>query len=635
MSEPARPHCVALIVSEDARWCESTASDLAGAGRLDGDGTAAFELTFDGVQSLDEAQARLGEDGAVQAVLLDALSCADLSVAVRALESLRPEVDLFIAVGNETATGDLDVDVTDREALRPDTLARRIYRSIARRASTPFADTLRDYVEGARDAWHTPGHSSGDGLRDSPWVADFYRLMGEHLYNADLSVSVRELDSLLEPSHVIQRAQDLAAEAFGAEHTFFVTGGTSMANKVVIQHVAGRGGRVLVDQGCHKSVHHAMVLFDADPVYLPAAVNRDFGLYGPVPKRVIFDAIDRFPEARLLVLTSCTYDGFYYDLAPIIERAHAAGIRVLIDEAWYAHGRFHPDLRPCALECGADYVTQSTHKTLTALSQASMVHVADPDFDEARFREDLNMHTSTSPQYGLIASLDVARKQMSLEGFGRLARCIGHARALREGIAETHSFRVLEASEMMPETLRHDGIRLDPTKLTIAIAPGKGTARAIQKKLYERFSIQVEKVTHNSFSILVTLGTTQGKVLRMIKALRAIDEEPPREQPVSKPPLLPPIGEFPSRPRDAYFGASELAPLTNDQHARNDALLGRISAEQVVPYPPGIPVLNPGQAISGEILDYLLDLLHGDTGTEIHGLLRGDGGARLRVLARI
>ena len=431
---------------------------------------------------------------------------------------------------------------------------------------------MRDYVQGARDAWHTPGHSSGDGLRDSPWVADFYKLMGEHLYNADLSVSVQELDSLLEPSHVIQRAQNLAAQAFGAEFTFFVTGGTSMANKVVIQHVLRGGGQVLVDQGCHKSIHHSMVLFNADPIYLPATANHEFGLYGPVARRDVIAAIEANPDAKLLVLTSCTYDGFYYDLEPIIARAHAAGMKVLIDEAWYAHGRFHPALRPCALECGADYVTQSTHKTLTALSQASMIHVADPDFDETRFREDLNMHTSTSPQYGLIASLDIARKQMSLEGFERLARCIDHARALREGIGETRSFRVLELEEMLPEALRDDRVRLDPTKLTIAIAKGRGSARAVQKSLYERFSIQVEKVTHNTFSILVTLGTTQGKVLRMIKALRALDEELERNGATTKPPVLPPLAEVRVRPREAYFGATELVPVANDQHARNDGI---------------------------------------------------------------
>ena len=143
---------------------------------------------------------------------------------------------------------------------------------------------------------------------------------------------------------------------------------------------------------------------------------------------------------------------------------------MLIDEAWYAHGRFHPDLRPNALECGADYVTQSTHKMLSAFSQASMIHVRDPEFNEHRFREDLNMHTSTSPQYAMIASLDVARKQMSMEGFGQLSRCIRIARRLCEGIADTGAFRVLELEDMLPRELADDGVRMDPTKLSVDVS---------------------------------------------------------------------------------------------------------------------------------------------------------------------
>jgi arginine decarboxylase len=290
-------------------------------------------------------------------------------------------------------------------------------------------------------------------------------------------------------------------------------------------------------------------------------VNADYGLYGPVSKKSIFEAIDEHPDAGLLVLTSCSYDGFYYDLEPIITRAHAAGIKVLVDEAWYAHGYFHPALRPCALESGADYVTQSTHKMLSAFSQASMIHVGDPAFNESRFREHLNMHTSTSPQYGLIASLDVARKQMSMEGFSRLDRCIDYARELRLGIASTDRFRVLELADMLPGELAGDGVRLDPTKLTIDVSRAGCTARELQKSLYEKHSIQVEKITHNTLSVLVTLGTTQSKVLRLLNALRsearARPEKPTRSQ---APSVLPAMGDIKVRPRDAFFGDSEDLP---------------------------------------------------------------------------
>ncbi|WP_414982162.1 aminotransferase class I/II-fold pyridoxal phosphate-dependent enzyme [Congregibacter sp.] len=634
MSEYSLPQCHAIVVSADNDWRDSLCQRLSELEARGEEENRCCELRVSGLASPDllVEQARL--DGALQCVVLDAASLSDVETTVSQLRSVRSEVDVFIAVPSGQTPADDNAELVDRDDTRAEILLRRLRRAIAKRASTPFADTLREYVEGARDAWHTPGHSSGDGLRESPWVADFYRMMGEHVFNADLSVSVQELDSLLDPSHVIHAAQDLAADAFGAKHTFFVTNGTSMANKVIVQHVLGDRGKMLVDQACHKSVHHAAIMSGVDPIYLPASVNETFGLYGPVSKKTIYDAIDAHPDARLLVLTSCSYDGFYYDLAPIIARAHAAGMKVLVDEAWYAHGYFHPDLRPCALESGADYVTQSTHKMLSAFSQASMIHVADPQFNESRFREHLNMHTSTSPQYGLIASLDVARKQMSMEGFTRLDRCIAYGRELRSGIADTGRFRVLELADMLPDPLQDDAVRLDPTKLTIDVSRAGCTARDLQKALYKKHSIQVEKITHNTLSVLVTLGTTQSKVLRLLNALRTLAREIP-EKPIRSqaPSVLPTIGDIVTRPREAYFGPSEDAPLSDDSHGVNKALIGRISADQVVPYPPGIPVLVPGQRISEDVLDYLLDLYHGDSGIELHGLMRHDGRAMLRVVA--
>ncbi len=636
MGDYPLPECRALILSADPQWREALCSRLCELEARDNEDSQRFLLQLQGLAGREELLEQAERDGTLQCVVLDAASLPDVSSIIAKLRCLRSELDIFVAVSPGERPADDRCELVDRDDSRAEILLRRVRRAIGKRASTPFADTLREYVEGARDAWHTPGHSSGDGLRESPWVADFYRMMGEHVFNADLSVSVQELDSLLEPSHVIHAAQDLAADAFGAKHTFFVTNGTSMANKVIVQHVLGNSGKMLVDQACHKSVHHAAIMSGVDPVYLPASVNEAYGLYGPVSKASIESAIDAHPDAGLLVLTSCSYDGFYYDLEPIIRRAHAAGLKVLVDEAWYAHGYFHPRLRPCALESGADYVTQSTHKMLSAFSQASMIHVADPHFNEARFREHLNMHTSTSPQYGLIASLDVARKQMSMEGFSRLDRCIGYAQELREGIADSGRFRVLGLADMLPGELSDDGVRLDPTKLTIDVSRGGCSARELQKALYEKHSIQVEKITHNTLSVLVTLGTTQGKVLRLLNALRSLARDLP-EKPVklSPPSVLPAIGIMQQNPRDAYFGACEDLPLSDDSHGINRSLIGRVSADQLVPYPPGIPVLVPGQRISEDVLDYLLDLYHDDSGIELHGLAKHDGRPMLRVTKRV
>ncbi|MBM3355958.1 MAG: ornithine decarboxylase, partial [Betaproteobacteria bacterium] len=180
---------------------------------------------------------------------------------------------------------------------------------IQEKARTPFTDQLKNYVWMAKDQWHTPGHSSGESLRGSPWVSDFYEFMGDHVFDADLSVSVPMLDSLMEPKGVIAEAQAMAAKAFGARSTFFATNGTSSANKVIFQTLLAPGEKLLLDRNCHKSVHHGVVLSGAQPVYLDSALNRRFGLYGPVPRKSILEAIRRHPDAEALILTSCTYDG--------------------------------------------------------------------------------------------------------------------------------------------------------------------------------------------------------------------------------------------------------------------------------------------------------------------------------------
>ncbi|GAB5414132.1 MAG: aminotransferase class I/II-fold pyridoxal phosphate-dependent enzyme [Congregibacter sp.] len=634
------PVCDVLLVSADLRWSEQLLSQLQSYESTHSDEQRVCRLRFLRADDLESALRESRDNGSLQSVVMDGASISDFAPALEQLHAQRSELDLFLAVpgGGVAAEPSVEISLVDREDSRADTLLRRLRSAIARRARTPFADTLRDYVEGARDAWHTPGHSSGDGLRESPWVAGFYRMMGEHVFNADLSVSVQELDSLLDPSHVIQEAQELAAEAFGARKTFFVTGGTSMANKVVVQHVLGGGGKMLVDQACHKSIHHAAILFGVDPVYLPASVNRRFGLYGPVPKSAIFAAIDAHPDAKLLVLTSSSYDGFYYDLPPIIAHAHAAGIKVLIDEAWYAHGFFHPQLRPCALESGADFVTQSTHKMLSAFSQASMLHVREPDFDEGRFREHINMHTSTSPQYALIASLDVARKQMSMEGYARLSQSIAYARQLRDGLEKLGTMRALSLEEMLPGELADDDVRLDPTKLTIDVSGTGMSATKIQRMLYEQHSIQIEKVTHNTLSILVTLGATRSKVLRLIAALERIARTPNDDDGEQSSDgaddyrVLPPLAPMRLSPREAYFGPTELIALSRGVQGLNRALIGRSSADQIVPYPPGIPVLVPGQELTEAVLEFLMALMQSDASIELHGIVRREGRVLLRVV---
>ncbi len=627
-----------------------------------------FGISFVGAAGPAEALQRVREDGQVQQVIVDDKLAATRDPPVRRapsraaashprrardlrsggsrnlverISALRPEVEVYVLIDKIKA--DEVVDGLFAEAVqgyfyRDEQDYRGMFRilnaQIAERARTPFFDALRSYVTAAKDSWHTPGHFSGDALRASPWVDDFYQFMGENVFTTDLSVSVKALDSLMEPTGVIADAQQMAAKAFGARRTLFATNGTSTANKVILQTLIKPGEKLLLDRNCHKSIHHGVVLSGAMPVFLDSSVNRKYGIFGPVPRKTILAAIAKHPDARLLVLTSCTYDGLRYELEPIVKAAHARGIKVLIDEAWFSHARFHPDLRPTALEAGADYATQSAHKTLSAFSQAALIHVNDPELDEHAFRENFNMHTSTSPMYGIIASLDVGRRQAVMEGYRLLQRALQLAAELREQIDSTGAFHALTLDELLPGEVARDGIRLDPTKITIDISACGMTVDELRDELFHRFNITVEKSTFNTITLLLTIGTTRSKCSRLYDALRRIARERRAPRRLFRVPVLPPFTRLHCLPRDAYYTNGELVGLFDDQERVNTRLVGRVCADQVVPYPPGIPVLVPGQVIDRTVIEFLVRTLRVQGTVELHGVVFQGYLPAIRVLTR-
>jgi len=609
-------------------------------------------IVFTGVTTARDALKAIEEDGDIQSIIVDdtlytlkadggnsrVLQMSALELVQR-ITRFRPELDIYVLIAQEQEDEVVDAlftEAVDGYFYREERDYRGMYRilnaQIQERADTPFYDALKSYVLMAKDAWHTPGHSSGDSLRDSPWVSDFHEFMGEHIFDADLSVSVPMLDSLMEPTGVIQEAQKMAAKAFGARRTFFATNGTSTSNKVIFQTLIAPGEKLLLDRNCHKSVHHGVVLSGAHPVYLDSSVNRKYGIFGPIPKKTLFKAIEEHSDAQALVLTSCTYDGFRYDLRPVVEAAHAKGIKVVIDEAWYGFARFHPAFRPTALESGADYATQSTHKILSAFSQASMLHVNDPEFNEHIFRENFNMHTSTSPQYSMIASLDVARKQAVMEGYKLLNRTLYLAQELRQQINSTGVFRVLELEDLLPEEVRHDGIQLDATKVTVDISECGYTVEELQHELFERYNIQVEKSTFNTLSLLLTIGTTRSKVSRLYDALMRIARERRAPRRLYRTPEIPTFTSLKFLPRDAFYCGGQGLPILDDQDRINQRLNGKVAADQITPYPPGIPVLVPGQLITMDILQYLGGLLRSHKRVELHGIVYDGYVPCMRVL---
>ncbi|ERE03393.1 MULTISPECIES: aminotransferase class I/II-fold pyridoxal phosphate-dependent enzyme [Chromobacteriaceae] len=636
-----KPVSRVVVVSDDVTWQAEVLAGLgAAAVRLENP----FGLTFVPACTTAETMDLIARDGEVQVVLVDrqlkgtANGEAAAQLANR-ISDFRPEISLYVFLQDDDERAlveELASHAVDGYFYRDEAdfngWFRILVAELAEKSATPFYDKLKQYVRMAKDSWHTPGHSGGDSLKGSNWVGDFHDFVGEHLLRADLSVSVPMLDSLLHPTGVIAEAQMLAAKAFGARKTYFATNGTSTSNKVIFQTLLAPGDKLLLDRNCHKSVHHGVILSGARPVYLDSSINRQYGIFGPVPKTTIYQAIDDNPDARVLILTSCTYDGLRYDLKPIIEAAHEKGIKVIVDEAWYGFARFHPAFRPTALESGADYVTQSTHKVLSAFSQASMIHVNDPRFDEHLFRENFNMHASTSPQYSLIASLDVARKQAVTEGYRLLDRTLKLAQELREKINSTGAFRVLELDDLLPPEVREDGILLDPTKLTVDFSRSGFTADELQQALFERYNIQVEKSTFSTITLLLTIGTTRSKLSRLYDAMLRLAKEgrPPRA--LGRMPEIPHFSRLACLPRDAFYEAGERLPLLDDDGRPNPALSGRVCCDQIVPYPPGIPVLVPGQVVDDTILAYLARLQKTQKSIEMHGLAEDGGEFYLRVL---
>jgi len=500
---------------------------------------------------------------------------------------------------------------------------RKIVAEMNDKKSAPFYNRLVKYAHKAKDSWHTPGHASGNSAKNSPYVRDFYDFFGENLFTSDVSVSVPELDSLLHPEGVIKEAEEQASRAFNSRYTFFSTNGTSTSNKVLIQTLLKPGDAILLDRNCHKSVHYGVIIAGAEPIYLMPSVNNKYGIFGPIPKKRIIDAMDnaiaKNKNLKAIILTNCTYDGLIYDIEDIVKEAHKRNIKVIVDEAWFGYANFHREFYPSAMAAGADYSTQSTHKTMSAFSQASMIHVNDPDFEnyEDFFMENFSMHTSTSPQYPMIASLDIARKQMVMEGYSLLQRVLELSDLLKDSINSLKKFRVLDLEDMISPEIKNDNIRLDRTKITIDISKSGYSSKEIEHILVTKHNIQIEKTTFNTITILLTIGATYSRINRLYLALENIEKRTGNRQSNGTDQILKKfkltVSPIRFRPRFSFYADTDELPLEDT--------LDRISARMITPYPPGIPLLVPGQIITKEIINTLQ--MYRNYGVEIHGLVGG------------
>ena len=602
----------------------------------------------------------------------------------------------------------------------PEFVARHIVREAKAYMDTlapPFFHALVNYAQDGSYSWHCPGHSGGVAFLKSPVGRMFHQFFGENMLRADVCNSVDELGQLLDHTGPVPASERNAARIFNCDHLFFVTNGTSTSNKIVWHSTVAPDDIVVVDRNCHKSVLHAIVMTGAIPVFLMPTRNH-FGIIGPIPleefkpdnirKKIKANPFARNKKAkpRVLTITQSTYDGILYNVETIKAMLDGEIDTLHFDEAWLPHAAFHDfyrDMHAIGLgrkPCKESMVfsTQSTHKLLAGLSQASQILVQDSEankLDRDCFNEAYMMHTSTSPQYAIIASCDVAAAMMEPPGGTALveesiSEALDFRRAMRKVDEEWGAdwwFKVWGPDFLVEEGMaaRDDWMlgtddrwhgfgnlapgfnMLDPIKATI-ITPGlglegdfaeSGIPAAIVTKYLAENGVVVEKTGLYSFFIMFTIGITKGRWNTMVTELQQFKDDYDKNQPLWR--VLP---EFVAKHtsyektglRDlceqihGIYKANDVARLTTEMYLSNmepamkpsdafarmahgkiervaiDDLEGRITSVLLTPYPPGIPLLIPGERFNKTIVDYLKfarDFNRKFPGfeTDIHGLV--------------
>jgi arginine/lysine/ornithine decarboxylase len=666
----------------------------------------------------------------------------DLSLALaQALKLVRPELDIFLLSDREVekVAGSPEAECLRQifyQVEEPLELHLNILDGIADRYNTPYFENLQKYAQRPIGTFHALPVARGKSIFKSNWISDMGRFYGINLFLAESSATTGGLDSLLEPSGNIKVAQQLAARAFGADHVFFVTNGTSTSNKMVEQALLAPGDIMLVDRNCHKSHHYGAVLAGALPLYVEAYPLMQYSMYGAVPLRTIKKALldlrteGKLERAKMLVLTNCTFDGQIYNVERVMEECLAIkpDLIFLWDEAWFGYARWSPFYRrrtamgaaavlerkfkdPAyraayeqqAKQLGPEldqedevlletrllanpdkvhlrvYQTNSTHKSMSSLRQGSMVLVRDQDYHtvEEQFHEAVFTHASTSPNLQIIASLDVARRQMELEGYELVNRAIQLALDLRREVNShpliSKYFCILGAYEMIPsefrtsgfidylspgtnwakaiKALREDEFALDVTRLTLICGTAGYDGTQFKNLLAEEYDIQLNKTSRNSILLQTNINNTRSDIAHLIKVLVQISSQIEKrlqqggedavnafsarvKSLMEDVPDLPNFSRFHDSLREdpasitsegdmrkGFFAAyaepqcEHLNLFSKEIDRRLKEGPALVSANFVIPYPPGFPIMVPGQVITPETIEFMRKL---DV-KEIHG----------------
>ena len=457
---------------------------------------------------------------------------------------------------------------------------------------------LLDYVDSGVIPFHTPGHMQGRGMDTA--LRDF---LGDNVLAIDLT-QIRGLDDLLQPEEAIDEAQRLAAEAYAAEHSFFLINGSTSGNQIMMMTALNPGEKIALPRNAHKSAMGGLIMSGATPVWMKPEVDDALHMDHTVTPETVRATLAEHPDVKAVYVVSPTYYGVAADLEGIAAVAHEHGVPMLVDEAWGPHFHFHPALPVDALEAGADMCINSTHKMLGSLSQTAMLHQQGDRIRYDRLKAVVKLFLSTSPNLVLVASLDVARRQMAMEGRALLSRTIDLANETRgrlNAIPGIYCFG--EELEGRPGIFD-----LDPTKITITVKALGYTGYEAEEILRRRYNVQCELADLFNCLALFTIGTTQEAADRLIYGVKELSRED-RPIDVFSPsgvlerrlqtgtynlPQIPPIRMI---PREAFLATTEFMKFKDSA--------GRICAEVITPYPPGDPGHLAGEEITPDIIAYL------------------------------
>lgn len=470
-----------------------------------------------------------------------------------------------------------------------------------RQARTPLFTGLLEHAKRNPLQFHIPGHKRGAGM--NPEFRDF---LGRNALSIDL-INIAPLDDLHNPQGIIKEAQELAAEAFGADHTFFSVQGTSGAIMAMVMSVVGPGDKIIVPRNVHKSVITALILAGATPVFIHPVMDETLGIAHGITTASVQRALEQHPDAKAVLVINPTYFGVAANLREIVMVAHSYGVPVLVDEAHGAHIHFHEELPMSAMEAGADMSATSLHKLGGSLTQSSILNVREGRVNPQRVQAILSMLTTTSTSYLLLASLDAARKQLALHGREMNEKALRLARWAREALNQIPGIYCF-GDERVGEEAIYD---YDPTKLTIHVRELGITGYEAEKWLRDVHNIEVELSDLYNVLCFITAGDSEETVEALVAAIRDLSrtfyaKRAARELRV----VLPKIPELALSPRDAFYAETETVPI--------DEAVGRIMAEFIMVYPPGIPIVMPGEILTEENLAYIRENLA--VGLPVQGL---------------